>query len=136
MDKIWDRKSFEVKGHWPLWRGWKLEWPCRTDKSRTLKKERPLYQIGYKSIWLFSCHVKSTQFHLHLLENVSETFVMWVVRLWCDWANWTCTIPIYLPIMSNPCWGPRHMRVKLPKVLHTGKHMHINKYCQITCYML
>jgi len=22
MDKIWDRKSFEV-GHWPLWRGWK-----------------------------------------------------------------------------------------------------------------
>jgi len=22
-------------------------------------------------------------------------------------------ISIYLPIMSNPCWGPRHMRVKL-----------------------
>ena len=21
MDKIWDRKSFEVGGHWPLWRG-------------------------------------------------------------------------------------------------------------------
>ena len=21
MDKIWDRKSFEVAGHWPLWRG-------------------------------------------------------------------------------------------------------------------
>ena len=21
MDKIWDRKSFEVRGHWPLWRG-------------------------------------------------------------------------------------------------------------------
>ena len=20
MDKIWDRKSFEVGGHWPLWR--------------------------------------------------------------------------------------------------------------------
>ena len=19
MDKIWDRKSFEVGGHWPLW---------------------------------------------------------------------------------------------------------------------
>ena len=37
MDKIWDRKSFEVGGHWPLWRGWKNEWPRRTDKSRTLK---------------------------------------------------------------------------------------------------
>ena len=23
MDKIWDRKSLEVGGHWPLWRGWK-----------------------------------------------------------------------------------------------------------------
>jgi len=23
MDKIWDRKSFEAGGHWPLWRGWK-----------------------------------------------------------------------------------------------------------------
>jgi len=36
MDKIWDRKSFEVGGHWPLWRGWKNEWPRRTGKSRTL----------------------------------------------------------------------------------------------------
>jgi len=23
MDKIWDRKSFEVGGHWPLW------WGCK-----------------------------------------------------------------------------------------------------------
>jgi len=22
MNKIWDRKSFEVGGHWPLWWGW------------------------------------------------------------------------------------------------------------------
>jgi len=22
-------------------------------------------------------------------------------------------LSIYLPIMSNPCWGPRHMHVKL-----------------------
>jgi len=26
MDKIWDRKSFDVGGHWPLWRRWKNEW--------------------------------------------------------------------------------------------------------------
>jgi len=25
MDKIWDRKSFEVGGRWPLWRGWKKQ---------------------------------------------------------------------------------------------------------------
>ena len=40
MDKIWDRKSFEVGGHWPLWRRWKNEWPRRTDKSRMLKKQK------------------------------------------------------------------------------------------------
>jgi len=36
MDKIWDRKSFEVGGHWPLWWDEKNEWQCRTDKSRML----------------------------------------------------------------------------------------------------
>jgi len=36
MDKIWDRKSFKVRGHWPLLRRWKNEWPRRTDKSRSL----------------------------------------------------------------------------------------------------
>jgi len=35
MDNIWDRTSFEVVGHWPLWRG-KNEWPRGTEKSRTL----------------------------------------------------------------------------------------------------
>jgi len=39
MDKLWDRTSFEVGGHWPLWRGWKnIEWPRKTDKGRTLTK--------------------------------------------------------------------------------------------------
>jgi len=47
MDKIWDRKSFEVWGHWPLWWGWKKEWPRRTDKSRTLKK----IEIGLTSFF-------------------------------------------------------------------------------------
>jgi len=38
MDKIWYRNPIEVGDHWPLWRGWKNEWPHRMDKSRTLKK--------------------------------------------------------------------------------------------------
>jgi len=33
MDQIWDRKSFKVGGHWPLWQDDKNEWSCRTDKS-------------------------------------------------------------------------------------------------------
>jgi len=36
MDKIWDRKSFEVGGHWPLWRGSKQR---MTKKNRTLKNK-------------------------------------------------------------------------------------------------
>ena len=36
MDKIWDRKSFEVGGR--CGGDEKTEWPRRTDKSRTLKK--------------------------------------------------------------------------------------------------
>ena len=35
MDKIWDRKSFEVGGHWPLWLGWK-----KNDHAELTKVER------------------------------------------------------------------------------------------------
>ena len=35
MDKIWDGKSFEVGGHWPLWRGSKLN-----DHAEPTKVER------------------------------------------------------------------------------------------------
>ena len=45
MDKIWDRKFFEVGGHWPLWRGWKNEWPRRTDKSWMLIFLNKIIQI-------------------------------------------------------------------------------------------
>jgi len=44
MDKIWDGKSFEVGGHWPLRRGSKNEWRRRTDNSRTLKKQNKKQQ--------------------------------------------------------------------------------------------
>ena len=38
MDKSWDRKSFEVGGHWPLWRGMKkTNDHAEPTKSRTLK---------------------------------------------------------------------------------------------------
>jgi len=37
MDKIWDRKSFEVGSHWPLWRGWKKLNDHAEPTSRKLK---------------------------------------------------------------------------------------------------
>ena len=38
--KIWDRKSFGVGGHWPFGRDENTEWARRTDKSRTLNKQK------------------------------------------------------------------------------------------------
>ena len=37
MNKIWDRKSFGVGGHCPLWRGWKNEWARRSDNKLNTK---------------------------------------------------------------------------------------------------
>ena len=38
MDKIWDRKSFEVGSHWPFLGDEKNESPRRTDKKLNAKK--------------------------------------------------------------------------------------------------
>ena len=37
MEKIWDRKSFEVGGHWPLWQGYKKN---PNDHAEPTKVER------------------------------------------------------------------------------------------------
>ena len=43
MDTIWDRKSFEVGGHWPLWRGWKkTNDHAEPTKVELKKKEKEL----------------------------------------------------------------------------------------------
>jgi len=38
MDKIWDRKFFEVGRHWPLWRGWKHRMTTQNRQKSTAKK--------------------------------------------------------------------------------------------------
>jgi len=38
MDKIWNRKSFEVRSHWPLWRGWKNWMTTRNRQKSNAKK--------------------------------------------------------------------------------------------------
>ena len=48
MDKIWYRKSFEVGGHWLLWRGWKNRMTTqnrRRQRLRTLKKTKKDYYL-------------------------------------------------------------------------------------------
>ena len=58
MDKIRDRKSFEVGGHWPLWRGWKKRMTTQNrQKSNAEKREKTLRSTGdqghlrYKYHW-------------------------------------------------------------------------------------
>jgi len=38
MDKIWDRKSFEVGGHWPLWQGWKNRMTTQNRQKSNTKR--------------------------------------------------------------------------------------------------
>ena len=44
---IWDRKSFEVGGHWPLWRGWKNRMITQNrQKSNAKKKKKKKYHLA------------------------------------------------------------------------------------------
>ena len=54
MDKIWDRKSFEVGGHWPLWRG---------SKNRMTKQNRQKSNAKKTT-------TKNKQRHILLKENI------------------------------------------------------------------
>jgi len=55
MDKIWDRKSYKVGGHWPLWRGWKNGRPRRPDKGRTLEKHTQIMRLKYDTLQIGYC---------------------------------------------------------------------------------
>ena len=45
MDKIWDRNSFEVGGHWPLWRGGKKT-NDHAEPTKVLRSQRSLAVVA------------------------------------------------------------------------------------------
>ena len=51
MDKIWDRKSFEVRGHWPLWRGRKNRMTTQNRQKSNAKKNIK-YWVPFNDITL------------------------------------------------------------------------------------
>ena len=67
MDKIWDRKSFEVGGHWALWRGWKNRMTMQNrQKSNAKKKKKDTHcVVNFKEITLHSmlAHVNVVMVH-------------------------------------------------------------------------
>ena len=44
MDKIWDRKSFEVGGHWPLWQGCKKRMTMQNQQKSNANKKSIMKQ--------------------------------------------------------------------------------------------
>ena len=58
MDKIWDRKSFEVGGHWPLWRGWKNRMTTQNRKKSNAKKNHSRQTIVITTVCICAlpCH--------------------------------------------------------------------------------
>ena len=59
MDKIWDRKSFEVGGHWPLWRGWKNRMTTQNQQKSNAKNPAKTQKKRYICI---RCHQLFTVF--------------------------------------------------------------------------
>jgi len=57
MDKIWDRKSFKVGGHWRLWRGWKKRMTTQNRQMSTAKNKFDIFFIkvvfSFKTTKLF-----------------------------------------------------------------------------------
>jgi len=78
MDKIWYRKSFEVRGHWPLWRGWKNKWAHKTDKSWTLKKTKRTQRL--------QLHKKCLAFIY--TESQSYWSVLYMIKTGSKWNCW------------------------------------------------
>ena len=49
MDKIRDRKTLEVGGHWPLWRGWKKRMTTQNRQKSNVEKREKNVKINRRS---------------------------------------------------------------------------------------
>ena len=78
MDKIWDRKSFEVGGHWPL---------CGDEKKRMTTQNRQKSNANF-FLYLKKKIVFDKEYYLHPTV-AHETRVMYIVRCHC-FINITC----------------------------------------------
>jgi len=69
MDKIWDRKSFEVGGHWPLWRRWKKRMTTQNRQKSNAKKQQ-------------HCSLTTLSFCVNVLDFCNN----------CVISQWICVI--------------------------------------------
>ena len=55
MDKIWDIKSYEVGGHWPLWWGWKNQMTTLNRQKSNAKNKFLKRDPALSAKWLMQC---------------------------------------------------------------------------------
>ena len=55
MDKIWDIKSYEVGGHWPLWWGWKNQMTTQNRQKSNAKNIFLKRDPALSAKWLMQC---------------------------------------------------------------------------------
>jgi len=66
MDKIWDRKSFEVWGNWPLWWGWKK-------RMITQYRQKAIANKNWNRRWAKLPFLGLFAFYLNLCDNFVKT---------------------------------------------------------------
>ena len=71
MDKIWDRKSLEVGGHWPVWRGWKKRMTTQNrQKSNAKKNKNWITNVFICLFFLYKVHTYYLQlYHRNINGN-------------------------------------------------------------------
>ena len=69
MDKIWDRKSFEVGDYWPLWRGWKNQMTTQNRQSDAKNKTKQKQQTNKTcpSLYFMKCSTTWLDIELDIL---------------------------------------------------------------------
>ena len=68
MDKIWDRKSFDVGGHWPLWWGMKKTNDDAEPTKHTQKKHQHVWY--HDTLLSYYMSQRHCQFLFYLFANI------------------------------------------------------------------
>ena len=113
MDKIWDRKSFEVCGHWPLWRGWKKRMTTQSRQKSNAKKDNNM-KIAVKYIegrLKISVSQKNNQvYQVNIFDG----------KLDCDLARQ----------LVKKCWYRERTREVIIQANHLSVSIHVDKRFQ------
>ena len=107
MDKIWDRKSFKVGGHWPLWLGWKKGMTTQ-NRQKSNAKDKNIQE--HQCIFVSSKKPFSLQYKefVSLVEKLSDiikqrhsNYISTSVLHDTDSHNWTETKEFYEVIVQD-----------------------------------